>query len=369
MRKLEKNKIIIWMGAFLLSLILASNFLFELLLPFQEKNAFLYELLRKQFEKQLSYDNAKSREPSWLFLGDSQLMSGMDPQVLQRSTGKRIVFLPRPSEQPEGILIRIKELLSAGLKPEKIFLNANYFNTADVDIVPAHRSLVLNYDSFRWSIYWNSQERNFYFRNVGDALFFALARIFPLMKLNSAISSEIRTIPKTEQFLETDPRLAEILSINPVERWKSNRKKNEQLRAELERSGGFLEWNNSKTYTGNCVPNTSPQALPGSGWESNYKRMRSSSLVAWKLIFKILQKENISFEVLLIPSRPDFVAAVGGDNALSEFEGILKAGGIPVIKPDEPFEISVFGDYTHLNACGVQKLTRWFLKRENGSVL
>lgn len=80
------------MGAFLLSLILASNFLFELLLPFQEKNAFLYELLRKQFEKQLSYDNAKSREPSWLFLGDSQLMSGMDPQVLQRSTGKRIVF-------------------------------------------------------------------------------------------------------------------------------------------------------------------------------------------------------------------------------------------------------------------------------------
>ncbi|WP_232225669.1 hypothetical protein [Leptospira broomii] len=311
----------------------------------------------------------KNKEPTWLFLGDSQLMSGINPAELQKSTGKRILFLPRPSEQPEGILIRINELLSSGWKPEKIFLNANYFNTADVDIVPAHRSLVLNYDSFRWSLYWNSQERTFYFRNIGDALFFALARIFPLMKLNSAISSEIRTIPKTEQFLETDPRLSEILSVNPIERWKTNRDKNERLVAELERNEGFLEWNNSEIYTGKCVPNHSPQALPGRGWESNYKKMRSSSLAAWKSIFKILKKENISFEVLLIPSRPDFVTAVGEDNALSQFETVLKKDEIPFVKPEEPFEISVFGDYTHLNACGVKKLTRWFLTINTRSYL
>lgn len=344
-------------------LIVASNFLFEYLLPFQEKNAFLYDLLRKRFERRLAYGEIKNQEPTWLFLGDSQLMSGINPTELQRSLGKRILFLPRPSEQPEGILIRIKELLSSGLRPERVFLNANYFNTADVDIVPAHRSLVLNYDSFRWSMYWNSQERTFYFRNIGDALFFALARIFPLMKLNSAISSEIRTIPKTEQFPETDPRLSEILSINPIERWKANRDKNERLVAELERNDGFLEWNNSETYTGKCVPNDSPQALPGRGWESNYKKIRASSLAAWRSIFKILQKENIPFEVLLIPSRPDFVVAIGGDNALSQFETVLKADGIPLTKPEEPFEISVFGDYTHLNACGVEKFTRWFRKQ------
>ncbi|TGK10326.1 hypothetical protein EHO60_10260 [Leptospira fletcheri] len=358
----RKNKILFYGAIFLLFLIAGSGFLFDSLLPYQEKNAYLYDYFGKRFEKVLRDEKIRGTSNLWLFLGDSQLISGLKPADLEKISGKKILFLPRPSEQPEGMLTELEELLKARIRPEKIFLDASYFNTADVDVVPVHRSLVLNFDSFRWDFYSDPIKRKFYFRSLGDGVFFALSRIFPLLKLNSNLSAELRPIPRTEQFSEIDPRLANVLELDPIRRWKFNRIRNEGLGKELDRNEGFMEWNRDEPYTGECIPNRDPKPLPQVGWERSYSKVRASSLDAWKRIFDTLEKEKIPYRILVIPSRPDFVAALGKDTALAGFLELVKARGITVLRPEEEFPSSDFGDYTHLNACGNLKLTRWFAK-------
>ncbi|TGK18809.1 hypothetical protein EHO61_09425 [Leptospira fluminis] len=362
MRIFIKKKVLSWGMIFLFLLIAGSGFLFETLLPYQEKNAYLYDYFGRRFERVLKEEKIKDASNLWLFLGDSQLISGLRPADLEKISGKKILFLPRPSEQPEGMLTELEELLKVRIRPEKVFLDASYFNTADVDVVPVHRSLVLNFDPFRWDFYSDPIKRKFYFRSLGDGVFFALSRIFPLLKLNSNLSAELRPIARTEQFSEIDPRLADMLAMDPIGRWKSNRIRNEGLRKELDRNEGFMEWNRDEPYTGECVPNRNPKPLPQVGWERSYSKVRSSSLDAWKKIFDTLEKEQIPYRILVIPSRPDFVAVLGKHTALAGFLDLLKTRGITVLRPEEEFPSSDFGDYTHLNACGNLKLTRWFAK-------
>lgn len=80
-------------------------FLFPFLVPFQEKNSFLYDRLSKM-DSSLYTESESSRSQKLapiLFLGDSQILSGIHPKELEKRLGRPIWFLPRPSEQPEGM--------------------------------------------------------------------------------------------------------------------------------------------------------------------------------------------------------------------------------------------------------------------------
>ncbi|PJZ68691.1 hypothetical protein CH373_08450 [Leptospira perolatii] len=350
---------------FTLLVIGISHLLFPAFLNYQDKNYFLYDKLSgiPQFSVSLPKRIEGSHRKTWVFLGDSQILSGLYPQKIADHTGNRIYFLPRPSEQPEGILLRLEDLRQNGIVPDKIFFNASLFNTAQGGMAPAHKSMEVHFGSFHFAMYFISELRSFYLKGGGEPIFYALARIFPLLKLNAAISSEIRFSPSGDQFSLFERNLDLVFSFDPILRWKSNFRFNQNLESELTKNHGMIEWGKQGPYTGECIPNFRHVALPPGGWELGYKVARDPDLRTWKKIFEILQKEKIQFELVLVPSRPSFENAIREPNSMQFFETSIRQLGIPFSKPEVKFLDQDYGDHTHLNACGIRKLTDWFLKR------
>ncbi len=82
--------------------------LFPFLIFFQVKNSFLYDRLSHLNSFLYTKSNLNSEAPI-VFIGDSQILSGIHALVLEIKIGRPNWILPRPSEEPEGMLLRWKE--------------------------------------------------------------------------------------------------------------------------------------------------------------------------------------------------------------------------------------------------------------------
>ncbi|WP_061249826.1 hypothetical protein [Leptospira alstonii] len=333
--------------------------LFPVLLYFQEKNSFLYDRLsRLDFSLYTESKDSKFRKPGPIvFLGDSQILSGIYPKELEMKIGRPIWFLPRPSEQPEGMFLRWKEYeRNIGTKPSLVIVNGSIFSIADMDVASAHRSLVLNYDSFHPEIFTKTLFGDFYLRNFSSALFYLFGRIFPFLRLNASASATLKIVGEGDEFGYSEKNLEKLLSGNPVEKWKSNLDRNRFLEMEYSKNKGYLDWGRQTPYDGVCIPNEKPIPLPPNA-ELALRKTRKSALKTWREFLSYLKTHNVPVLAVSLPFRPDFDEKTSSLPQMPPWESILTEEGIPYWKVGRAkFEPRDFGDYTHLNTCGMRKL-------------
>ncbi|TGK29102.1 hypothetical protein EHQ12_01135 [Leptospira gomenensis] len=327
---------------------------FPFLILFQEKNSFLYDRLSLLGES-LFFESTSEKAPV-VFLGDSQILSGIRPADLETLIRRPIWFLPRPSEQPEGMLLRWKEYeRKYGIKPALVVVNGSVFSLADMDVASAHRSLVLNYDSFFPEIVFDSDFRNFYLKNFSSGTFYLLGRIFPFLRLNAAVSTTIKIVGEGDEFSHSETDLGKLLSGNPLSVWKSRFEKNQFIESEYSKNKGYMDWARSVPFDGICVPNEKPIPLPENSALA-LRKIRPSAPIAWKKLFSYLREKEIPVLAITLPFRPDFENGILSLPHSAVFESILIEKEIPFWKSGgEVFDLSDFGDYTHLNTCGMKK--------------
>ncbi|WP_241547997.1 hypothetical protein [Leptospira stimsonii] len=351
-----RNRILIGI-LFFAFLVLFQTFFFPLLLPFQEKNSFLYDRLSR-LDRNL-YTGAEqtiSKAPI-VFLGDSQILSGIHPKELGEKLSRPIWFLPRPSEQPEGMLLRFKEYeRTIGIQPALVVVNGSIFSLSDMDVASAHRSLVLNYDSFHPELFLESSLRNFYVKNLSSGLFYLFGRIFPFLRLNASMSTGIKLVGEGDEFSYSEKKMDALVSGNPFLKWSRNKVRNHFLDLEYSKNKGYMDWARLSTYDGICVPNSKPQVLPPNA-ELAVQKIRSSSLMAWKELFRYLRSRGVKVLAISLPFRPDFDSRLGSLPQMTIWESILIEEEVSYWKLGSSFFIDEdFGDYTHLNTCGMKKL-------------
>ncbi|XDD51285.1 hypothetical protein AB3N59_05850 [Leptospira sp. WS92.C1] len=339
-------------------------FLFPFLVSFQEKNSFLYDRLSAIDSSLYTNSSVSFQTNPIVFLGDSQILSGIYPKILETSLGFPIWFLPRPSEQPEGMLLRWKEYESKiGTKPSLVIINGSVFSLSDMDVASAHRSLVLNYDSFHTEIFTESILRNFYLKNVSSGFYYLFGRLFPFLRLNAFLSTSIRIVGEGDEFSFSEKKLERLLSGNPILKWNENRMRNRFLESEYLNHKGYMDWARYAPYDGICIPNSNPISLPANS-ELALQKIRSSSLKAWKELFLYLKSKQIPILALSLPFRPDFDSRLVFLSQMSVWEAILIEEKIQYLKIESgDFIQEDFGDYTHLNTCGMQKLTAILSKK------
>ncbi len=334
-------------------------FLFPFLVPFQEKNSFLYDRLSKM-DSSLYTESESSRSQKLapiLFLGDSQILSGIHPKELEKRLGRPIWFLPRPSEQPEGMFLRWKEYeRKIGIKPSLVIVNGSVFSLSDMDVAQAHRSLVLNYDSFHMEIFTEIFLGDFYLKNFSIGMYYLLGRIFPFLRLNASVSTTFKIIGEGNEFSYSEKNLEKLLLGNPIEKWKSNLDRNLFLEVEYSKNNGYLDWGKQSSYDGVCVPNENLIPLPRNA-EAALQKTRKSSLKAWRELFSYLKTNNVPVFAVSLPFRPDFDKKLSSLPQMPLWESVLMEERIPYWKAKANlFEPRDFGDYTHLNTCGMRKL-------------
>ncbi|WP_241555923.1 hypothetical protein [Leptospira yasudae] len=332
---------------------------FPFLIPFQEKNSFLYDRLSRIDSSLLTesgFERSKALAPV-VFLGDSQILSGIRPQELEKKIGRPIWFLPRPSEQPEGMLLRYKDYESKiGIKPHLVIVNGSVFSLSDMDVASAHRSLVLNYDSFHFEIFTTQQWSDFYLKTLSNGIFYLLGRAFPFLRLNAGVSTSFKIVGEGDEFSYSEKNLDRLLHGNPFEKWKRNAEQNRFLEIEYSKNKGYLNWGSRTSFDGICVRNERPIDLPPNP-ELALQKTRKSSLEAWKDLFAYLKSKDVSVLALSLPFRPDFDERVSPLPQVSIWESILIEKEIPILKVgSRKFDSKDFGDYTHLNVCGMRKL-------------
>ncbi|ONF91254.1 hypothetical protein [Leptospira santarosai] len=356
--------------------------LFPFLVPFQEKNSFLYDRFSRwdgslytsatvvtdgiKFDtdkvsdgklKQNLNSSGFAKLGPIVFLGDSQILSGVHPKELEALIGRPIWFLPRPSEQPEGMFLRWKEYeRKIGTEPSLVIVNGSVFSLSDMDVARAHRSLVLNYDSFHKEIFTEIFLGDFYLKNLSTGMYYLLGRIFPFLRLNASVSTTFKIIGEGDEFSYSEKNLETLLLGNPIEKWKSNLNRNRFLEIEYSKNNGYLDWGKQSAYDGVCVPNENLIPLPQNA-EAALQKTRKSSLKAWKELFSFFKARSIPVLAVSLPFRPDFDEKLSPLPQMSLWESILTEEEVSYLKIDARiFEQNDFGDYTHLNTCGMRKL-------------
>ncbi|AOP34780.1 hypothetical protein A0128_13535 [Leptospira tipperaryensis] len=331
--------------------------IFPFLVDFQEKNSFLYERLSYMDESLYTDAEHSKKNAPIVFLGDSQILSGVHPKELGSILSRPIWFLPRPSEQPEGMLLRYKEYeKKIGIKPALVVVNGSVFSLSEMDVASAHRSLVLNYDSFHLALFFNSTLRNFYLKNLSSGLFYIFGRVFPFLRLNASMSTSVKIIGEGDEFSYSEKKMESLISGNPFRKWAANRKRNQFLNLEYSKNKGYMDWARYETYDGVCVPNSQLQPLPPNA-ELALQKTRSSSLEAWKVLFRYLKSRGVAILAIALPFRPDFDSRLNSLPQMSQWESILIEEEVPYWKLGGPyFAKEDFGDYTHFNTCGMKKL-------------
>lgn len=344
---------------FIILFSIISNFLFHFFIPYTEKTSFLWYKIGERSIESKTYDLA--------ILGDSQLMSGVHPSILKKQLQEKnqnwdILYYPRPSEQPEGIYQLLLQFEKANIKIKRLAVNISPVTTSKNTIVDAHKSLTLNFQPFSKYIILDSDLNKFYLKNVSTNVYYLLLQLFPLLKLNGNFSNEVRIIPGSEG-IQHNQKIESYLNVNLFGNLKWNREKNIFLNQHLMDQDFYFEWGNFTPFTGECIERKEPLVLPF-GIEAAFLTMRKESIEVWKRIGEYANKNNIQIYYIYIPFSPEAELKIGSLEKTSPIQLGLETlasqfGKERVIHINSDlFTNSDFKDYTHLNVCGMMKLTK-----------
>lgn len=295
-----------------------------------------------------------------VILGDSQILTGINPKILSEKTNQSILFIPRPSEQPEGIWNKILELESKGIQYKKILFNISPLTVSKNMLSNSHRALATNFDSFHWRYYTEPILRKTYLKTISDSIHYMVIQIFPLLKVNSSISSEIKFIPVSKKVHFSEEKIDQLLGSSFFNLLEDRFYKNNLLEKILVSNDYHWEWEN---YSNGriCKPNKdNPKLQPELA--SAFINPRKETIVVWKKIIEHLTKKNITIQLLYIPFSPLSESVIQTRNPYSPFSQAIQAleseTKVKILLVENLLLQEDFSDYIHPNTCGSEKITK-----------
>lgn len=348
-------------SVFLAFILFLNHFLYFVLISYVEKTSYLWHLISNREIKEKDY--------TYLILGDSQVMSGIHPKFLKEllTEESKILYYPRPSEQAEGIYLLLKKFYSEGYRFKKILVNISPVTTSKNNIVESQRTLTYNFFPFQKEIFLNFELSEFYFKNISGAVYYSIIQIFPLLKLNSNLINEIALIPKSAS-LGSSLNINDYLDRSFFGDLQLNRIQNTFLKYTLSENEFYFQWDNFKT-TNICIPNLEEKKIPF-GIDIAFSNPRKKSFEMWLEIYNLAKENSSELIYLYIPFAPEIQTKILNSEKLPLLELIHrienKAPKTNVFSFSiDDFQKSDFTDYTHLNYCGMKKLTKELANKLN----
>ncbi|MCG6143213.1 hypothetical protein [Leptospira bandrabouensis] len=276
-----------------------------------------------------------------LVLGDSQIVTGVTPQLIAEMEGvttDEVLYLPKPSQQPEGILLESLEVLQKVPKLKKVYVNLSPLNTSKNSVTDANRQLFLSFGSFSLDTITHPLLRKAYFSNVTDLSWKIIIKIFPYFGLSSNINR---------------------LVYDPIAQSDVIRRQKEFLyiKESMEKNQGSWVWkfigDDPTLDVKEEFPQNSSQVLSGK---------RDLSMLLWFDLIRLWQERGVKVVFLRIPFSPkmekdilktkanlvadDFFKKITTEERLKESVAVFD------FKSEFLEEYQYFGDLTHLNQKG-----------------
>ncbi|MBE7410663.1 MAG: hypothetical protein HS129_01145 [Leptospiraceae bacterium] len=300
-----------------------------------------------------------------LILGDSQITSGISPTHLKKELQKlkkdfHFFYYPRPSEQPEGMLILTREFRKT-FDFKYLVLNISPVTTSKNLISESHKSLFQNFSPFSTEPLKDFDMGKFYFKNISGYCYYFFLQGFPLLKLNSNLSKEMEIVKSRT----LDKKLKDTVEAPIFSEWENNFQKNIFLKNLFIQSEFYWEWGNFSKSQNICIPKKSPPGLPA-GVESAFLNLRKEALISWEKI--AVENRDKKIFLIYLQFSPFAEEKIGSKlknspiqvslNALKRFSNIEL-----LTVPKNFFSSEDFADFTHLNFCGMEKFTKFLSER------
>lgn len=330
-----------------------------------------------------------------IILGDSQAMSGIVPEILDRALGSRSVNLGLPSQQPEGLLALARYIPETLPGVRRVIVNVNPFSLFKTEVVQS------------FTHYYRAELARYSLEPAapGEMLHQALLRApLPLYETNYILApvlgfgeaglsdftfAQIRSNPG----LLTPATYAKYLAGERPGLWpllQARRERNQRLAELLRQQRGFWTWKHFEQPRFDPAVCANAPARPD--LEIRTARgvfaypPRPAAIKAYRELFAYLRDRKYEIWLVQIPFSPAYGNLVNEelvyqnvDQAVAMIVGAPgddRIGGgviplpqkIPAARAALPVT-GAFVDLTHLSACGAADYTRWLageLARRSG---
>lgn len=314
----------------------------EWLIPYCETTSTYWYLARK---RQIS------SEAKILVLGDSQIVSGITPKTIadiESVSEDEVLYLPRPSEQPEGILTDSLQLIYKLPKLKKIYVNLSPLNMSKNSITDAHKQLFYSFGNFTFDTITNPLLRKAYFSNLTDFSWKVIIEVFPYFGLSSNLN---RLVYDRSVQMDLPRRKEEYRSI----------------KQSMEKEKGAWIWKSigdDPTFQeSEEFPNLNTTVLAGK---------RELSMLLWSECLNVWEKQNLEVIFLRIPFSPKMEkdilltkANASGEEFFSQIAAGPNKEKVAVFDFKSGFltEYQYFADLTHLNQKGRDAFSKILKKK------
>jgi hypothetical protein len=328
-----------------------SQILYPYLIDYLDESSRYWIFKKKQPYKKQNY--------SLGIFGDSQWISGLDLSELEKSSGvpqEEILVYALPSMQPEGIELTLGEILEAGVQFETVWINLSPTSTIQNTVFETYLRLESQFGNNTFRIFKNSRLRKMYFKNSTELMHAIASQIFPLIKINSGISSTTRLLPIREEDWAQSKDLE--TRLGPSTWGLLRKRKNENLKM-LSEFGDQGIWTWKGYDTQGC------RKEPLLDLDPNLKLSFSRERKDWKEslvgIENLVQSKFVVFWIPYSDPMEEITELFGEiwerESDLAQNRSTTRSKFIRI--PREIFQNADFQDYTHFNKCGATKLSRW----------
>ncbi|PJZ85234.1 hypothetical protein [Leptospira harrisiae] len=279
-------------------------------------------------------------EAKVLVLGDSQIVSGISPESIAEIEGvskEEVLYLPKPSQQPEGILSDSLDVVYRLPNLKKVYVNLSPLNTSKNSVTDANRQLFYSFGNLSKYTIEHPLLRKAYFSNLTDLSWKIIIKVFPYFGLSSNINR---------------------LVYDPVAQNDIPRRKQEFLfiKESMKNNQGSWVWKSigedPTLLKSEEFPNLNTQILAGK---------RELSIQLWLECIRLWEKQNLEIVFLRIPFSPKMekdIIKTGANLVEDEFFKRISSDPnrrkLKVLDFKSEFleEYQYFADLTHLNQKG-----------------
>lgn len=320
---------------------------------FSELSYFLYDRITKYST------NDWKGNPSILVLGDSQVMSGLTPEMFAADANS-VLFLPRPSEQVEGILLSLPEILEKFPSIQKVYLNISPITLAKSDIVSTHKKLVLFSKPNLYEVYKSGFFR-FYFPESSTFFYQLAISAFPILQFNSQISSVFKLLPQSESIQVQPNSLVPYLEFDPINELQIRKKQNEFLETRISSHQIAWTWNQFSKISESEVKHSKNSTMDLQS-RLLFAELRKDVWERYSRLERLLEDRNIALGTIHLPFSPQFEKNVYRTWERKFLEERKKKGKLVIDLTGLAFEPYDFVDITHLGESGRKKIKNFLLQ-------
>jgi len=302
-----------------------------------------------------------------LVLGDSQLLSGINASTISELANvptEKILFMVRPSEQPEGMYDQYLKLQSDLPNLKKIYLNLSPISLSKNTVLDAHRELFYGFGSFHLHQLTDNDLRHAYFNSNYDLIWKLIIEVFPFFGLNQNFSSLFAIVNSGSSSLDGEVQNSNhVLSKMPtLSLLRSRREQNQFLIRHFQNNESWT-W---KAYGEERVLKVSDILPDGSALAFQKERQLSVRIIK-RLVAKA-KAEKVQVICLDLPFSPALEKDIEKHNIRNyldkqkeelDFDQVINVASSHLNK-----EI-YFTDFTHLNYKGRDVLRSFLLKSKD----